>query len=148
MMLPELTSPPAEWTVSTRLSMVRVSSASSRTLRTVYEQEYGSPTLVGLVQPLVNPIPCWTSGAARVIPGATVSATSIVAANDTANRFLRCIPYPPLESRSPRGQVHLNPVRPIDRTGLPTRCFDVLGRYTASCSFREISEQEPNSPPE
>ena len=65
MMLPELTSPPAAWTMSIRLLMVSVSSASSRLLRTVYEQVYGSPILVGLVQPLVKPMPCWTSGPGR-----------------------------------------------------------------------------------
>ena len=43
---------------------------------------YGSPTFVGLAQPLVKPIPCWTSRA-RASPGPTLSATRIVAANAT-----------------------------------------------------------------
>src|SRR6187455_322009 len=95
MMLPELTSPLAAWTVSLRLSMVRVSSASSRMFRTVYEQTIGSPILVGLVQPLVKPMPCWTS-AARATPGLIARATSIVAAIVTPNLRIDRMLGPPL----------------------------------------------------
>jgi hypothetical protein len=87
MISPEPTSPLAAWTVSTRLLMVSVSPASSRLLRTVYEQVYGSPTLVGDAQPFVNPIPCWTSSAANAAPDPMLIATSIAAARLTPSRF-------------------------------------------------------------
>src|SRR5215216_6024091 len=53
-MFPVLTSPLAACTVSTRLSIVSVSCASSRMLRITNEQLYGSPILTGLVQPFVR----------------------------------------------------------------------------------------------
>src|SRR6188474_2387414 len=86
-MLPEPTFPLAAWTVSARLLIVSVSSASSRTLRTVYEQAYGSPILTGEVQPLVNPMPCWTSTASAT-PAPMVVATIIAAARLTNSRFV------------------------------------------------------------
>ena len=55
--LPELTSPPAECTVSTRPLIVSVSCASSTPFRIEYVQMYGWPICVGLAQPFVNEIP-------------------------------------------------------------------------------------------
>src|SRR6266540_255809 len=69
-MFPEETSPvgAAACTTSTRLLIVSVSCASSTVLRAAYEQLYGAPTAVGLVQPLVNAIPCCTSICANAFP--------------------------------------------------------------------------------
>ena len=130
-MLPEFTSPPAAWTVSARLSMVSVSSASSRMLRTEYAQVYGSPTLVGLAQPLVNPIPCWTS-AARATPGPIVSAASIAAASTAPSRLVTCIQFPPMESRSGKGNTH-RPLEPAEYERAPKRLerFDGPARSTS-----------------
>src|SRR5262249_8496614 len=59
-MFVETTSPAEDCTVSIRLLIVSVSFASSTTFRTVKLHEYGWPIAVGLSQPFVNPIPCWT----------------------------------------------------------------------------------------
>src|SRR5215208_5846606 len=91
-MLPELVSPPAAWTVSTRLSTVSVSCASSVKLRIEYEQLYGSPIFTGLTQPFVSVIPCCT--AARAPPAAIIVATTVAAATavNTAKRFMSFLP--------------------------------------------------------
>src|SRR5829696_2531070 len=87
-MLPELVSPPAAWTTSTRLLTVSVSCASSVKFRIEYEQLYGSPIFTGLTQPFVSVIPCCT--AARAPPAAIIVATTVAAATavNTANRFM------------------------------------------------------------
>src|SRR5262245_54250144 len=62
--LPEFCTPLAAKTLSVKLLIVRVSCASSTLLRIVYVHEYGLSTCVGLTQPLVAEIPCWTGSCA------------------------------------------------------------------------------------
>src|SRR5215208_1162698 len=101
-MLPELVSPPAAWTVSTRLSTVSVSCASSVKFRIEYEQLYGSPIFTGLTQPFVSVIPCCT--AARAPPAAIIVATTVAAATavNTAKRFMSFLPVAPSETTTTR----------------------------------------------
>jgi hypothetical protein len=49
--------PPEAWTTSLISVIVSVSEASSRTFEIVNEHVYGEPTVVGLVQPFVKPMP-------------------------------------------------------------------------------------------
>src|SRR5215212_2081605 len=81
----ETTSPPDEWTVSTRLLIVSVSCASSTTFWIVYEHVYGSPIFVGLTQPFVSPMPCCTS----FCPDAAVPRNAAAAAAITAAAMYR-----------------------------------------------------------
>src|SRR5829696_8282010 len=77
-MFPESTSPPAECTMSVSPLIVSVSCASSEMFWIVYVHAYGSPIFVGLTQPFVNAIPCWTGspGAANAPTPKTVAATA------------------------------------------------------------------------
>src|SRR4051794_9058752 len=98
MTLPELTGPPAARTVSLRPVIVTVSCASSTLFRTEYVQAYGWPICVGLVQPFVKEIPCWTFArpTALAMPVSATNATTITTRPPTPNfQRLRILKLPP-----------------------------------------------------